>query len=468
MGVEGSKPALHPDALEESARQLLAAGDAQRAGVTAIEEALRRAYQRVADDLLQLDERHNAGESIDIQAVFGDLLHEKLAAILVLARYTMSDMAACAREVLDIEYAHRDHAVYSEILYRANALEGLGVLYDHAVAGRHGPRADFWQNAALHTLYLMALNPQPLAVMCGFLQARPLAQQHVQHLMTVTQPAVAQQLQQLLAAAQRPLPPADPPAPYMRLYGQYDQGFPYDGQEGLCAGIAAAARIHATFAQDDLAGVLRWYAGGSPTAVRAVLQEGRAALPIRQYARLLEKMLAEAGADPQRLAAVVLDLGALNRAERPHGGDAELNRILFEVTMARQEERVAVACLAVRELGAVENQPAMLVIIEHTPQLRVAEEAIMALKDMRRLLTCEALVARRPTLVPAYKRAHAILTEIQNLVDLVWSTEDADIVDQYVERLKKLKAFPELKTIADLANRSSRLSGKGISSLSAL
>jgi hypothetical protein len=444
--------------------------DPQRSTLSqsAIEESLRRAYQRIADDYAVIERQHQAGEPTDYVQLLGGLLHEKLAAFLLLTRCTLEDMARCPREVLDIAYAHRDQEVYAEVLYRTGALDGLAVLYDHAVSRLQTPASKFWLNVALHYLYMMALTPGQEPWLCAFLQARPIAQGHVQQLMGVIQPAVAQQLAALLQASQAQAAPAFTTPPYVRVYAQYDQGFPYDSVVGVCAMIAAEYRVRQAFQNDDLDGILRWFAEGSYAAVRELFRYAHGNLPTRKYARLLERLLKQPTTDVVRLAAAVGELHAMNLAERPNGGDAEINRILFENTMQREEERAAVACLAVRALGAVQNQPAMLIILEHAPLLRVAEEAIDALKDMRRLLTAEPLVVQRSALTPAYKRAHAQLTEIQNLLDDVWSADDPQIQARYIERLKQLKAFPELKKIEELAARSNRLTGNAGSRLSAL
>ncbi len=470
MAVPGAMlAAADLDKLAATAQGMLDADSRRSAqSQSAIEESLRRAYQRIADDFQLIERQHQAGENTDFAQLLGALLHEKLAAFLFLTRCTLEDMAHCPREVLDIAFAHRDQEVYAEILYRVGALDGLALLYDHAVSRLQTPAGKFWLNVALHYLYMMALTPGQEAWLYAFLQARPIAQEHLQQLAGVTQPAVARQLSSLLQGSRAHAVPSPATPPYVRVYGLYDQGFPYDGVVGICATIAAEHRVRLAFQGDDLDAVLRWFAEGSYPAVRELFHTAHSGMPVRKYARLLEKLLQQPTTDEVRLAAAIGALHAMNLAERPNGGDAEINRILFENTMNRQEERTAVACLAVRALGAVQNQPAMLIILEHAPLLRAAEEAIEALKDMRRLLTGEPLVVQRPALIPAYKRAHGQLTEIQNLLDAVWSTESPEIVERYIERLKQLKAYPELKKIEELAARSNRISGNQSSRLSSL
>lgn len=459
-----SKADLQLETLASRVRAQFAVPDESRAEETpsAIEDALRRAFQRVADDLDAIERLHLAGQAINFPELLGPLADEKIAMILLLAKYTLQDVALCPVESLDIEYAHRDVALYAETLYQAQAQEGLASLYDLAVERGDKGAQRYWHNVALHCLFLIALTKDCHDGAIAFLSARPHAQRHLEELMARTQPEVPRRLRELLTASQQAQPASAPaePSPYLRLFHQDDPGLPYDDALGTCSLISAERRIHAALDADDLAAVVRWFLAGSPRAVGELLRCARSLLPTRQYASLLEALLVPRRAHLRRLAAVVLQLGVVNRAERPAGGDAEINRLLVDVAMTKLRKRVGVARLAVRELAAVGNTDALTYLAENASLLEAAEQAVIGMKDLRRLLLLEPAVARRPDLFPAYREAHEELVEIQNLVDAVWSATSAEMAVPYIARLQALNAEPELERIRKLATRGKFLTRK--------
>ena len=434
-----------PDHLLAQAREFL--GDGFCAG-TAAEELFRRAYARFAADLDALDRA--AGNAAAILAQFGAQTHEKLAALLFIARHTLRELADPPRTV-DIEFARRDMTLYVELLAKVGALEGLIALYDFAASQDHAASPGFWPSVCRHLLALMARAPEGQVIMPGFLAARPAAQGHLREMSDGSPDA--ELLRGLLAEAGRDGCPKMPePARYLLVYRQYGEDAPCDSRECLCALAAARHHIERAFIRGDLPAIKRWFAEGSRGAAREVLRLGEAGLPVRRRARLLEEFLNMPECDGMRRTAAVLELGTLNLGERPEGGQAEINRALVECAMTEDDACTGVARAAVRELVTVRNSDALLFVASRAPLLEVAEEAVTALKDMRRLRLVEPLLRARPELSRAYRAAHQQLVEIQNLVEAVWSAP-ADQTDIYLERLKQLNADPELDRLQELLQR---------------
>jgi len=435
----------NPDHLVAQAREFLGDG---RPGATATEELFRRAYARFAADLDALDRA--AGDASAILGQFGAGVHEKLAALLFIARHTLRELADPPRTV-DIEFARRDMSLYVELLARVGASEGLGALYDFAVGQQHAASPGFWPSVCRHLLTLMAHTPEGRVVLPGFLAARPAAQAHLRELIAASPDA--ELLRNLLAeAGQDGRVKMPEPAKYLLIYRQYGDSEPCDGRECLCTLLTARHHIERAFTMGDLPAIKRWFAEGSCGAAREVLRLGEAGLPVRRRARLLEEFLNMTDCDCVRRAAAVLELGTLNLGERPEGGQAEINRALVECAMSEDDACAGVARAAVRELITVHNSDALLFVASRAPLLVVAEEAVTALKDMRRLRLVEPLLRARPELTRAYRAAHQQLVEIQNLVEAVWSAP-ADQTDIYLERLKQLKADPELDRLQELLQR---------------
>lgn len=451
------------EALAREARALLGWADDELLTETSVIEApLRAAHARVVPELGAIERAQRTNAPLDYGKLFESHYHEKIAAILLLLRYTLLDLEHEQPELLDYEFSHRDAILYVEILYRTGAAEGLGFLYDFAVeqsAHLTGEQASYWQNIALHSLLFLALLPAARAVVIPFMLDRPTVPNHYKQLAATTQASVTDQIKSLfaecrhaLASGTRPTP--SPAPPYLRIFHQQDPGVPYDDSIGLCSVITAESRIRCMLHAGDYQGAMRWLIYGSTEAAAALLRHAREVMPPRTLARMLEEVLSMDGTPLVRQAAIVLEMGELNRKERPQGGDAEINRVLFEAVMTDNPERLPVARLAAHELGTVMNQPGLLILAEEAPQLAAAGAAIDALKAMRRLLVAEPLLKRRPELKPYYKNAHDELIEVQNLLDAVWSTPDGAMVEESITRLITLKAWPELQKIARLAERS--------------
>lgn len=439
-----------PDALITHANVLRETGDDPVPG--AMEEALRSAFRRVAPDLEVIARRHEAKQPLELAEVLGTLFHEKIAAFLLLAKYTLLDLAHFPREVLDIETAHQNLALFAEVLFRARAVDGLFTLYDFSQAQSRTQNPRLWANVCSHCLMLLALLEDDRPRVIAFLARRPVARKQLNGLISLTRPEVVGQL--LRASASRPaVEPEETPPAYLTLYERYDPGLPFASALGVCSSLIAQYRLVQALDREDLPTAIRWFIDGSPAAAREVLRHGRAVLPRRTYRHLLEAVLTSEAPNPVRRTAIVLELGALNREDRPEGGVGETNRLLFETAMTPKKELLGVAGVAVRELQAVRNLDALLVIAEQAPHLTVAEWAVEAMKDLRRLLMVEPLLKVRPKLENAYQIARQELVEIQKVMDAVWTCESNDEVQAHVQRLKALKAFPELETIAELAER---------------
>jgi hypothetical protein len=458
-------PPTTPDALARDAYALLGwTTDAINIpAASALDGPLRDAHARVVPELGAIERGQRTNAPVDVARLFETHYHEKIAAILLLLHYTLRDLAHEHAELLDYEFAHRDAILYVEILYRTGAAEGLGLLYDFAMA-RKGETADaaaqtFWENIALHCLLFLALLPAAQDYAIPFILDRPATPAQYKRLAASTQATVTAQIKDLfigcklaLASESRPVPPPSPP--YVKLLRHMDPEIPYEDSLGLCSLLTAESRIRCMLHAGDYQGAMRWLIYGSAGAAQALLRHAREAMPARALARLLEEVLAMEGTPLVRQAAIVLEIGEMNRKERPDGGDAELNRVLFEAAMTEDPARLPVAQIAAHELGTVMNQPGLLIIAEEAPLLDAAGAAIDALKAMRRLMVAEPLLARRRELYRFYKRAHDELTEIQNLLDAVWSTPNGEMVESAITRLIVLKAWPELRKIAELAARS--------------
>jgi hypothetical protein len=453
------------EALAEEARALLGwtTDDLMVPAASVVEAPLRDAHARVVSELGALERGQRTNTPVDYARLFETHYHEKIAAILLLLHYTLRDLEHEHTELLDYEFAHRDAILYVEILYRTGAADALGLLYDFAIEREAAVTSEagktFWRNIGLHCLLFLALLPSATAYVIPFiLDRQATVPGHYKQLAATTQANVTTQIKDLFIGCRLALagerPAAPPAAPYIKLFRHLDPGVPYDDSIGLCSVITAESRIRCMLHAGDFHGAMRWLIYGSAGAARALLRLAREVMPARSLARMLEEVLAMDGIPPARQAAIVLELGDLNRKAHPQGGDAELNRVLFEVVMTDQDARLPVAQLAAHELGAVMNQPGLLIIAEEAPLLEAAGAAIYALKDMRRLLVAEPLLARRRELRAYYRRAHDELTEIQNLLDAVWSAPDGAMTEQHVARLIALKAWPELRKIAELTERS--------------
>ena len=454
---------IPPDAraLSEQADQLRG-GDAADPQLSSTETALRKAHQRVAEELDLIASGTAAGVPVDYPALFEAERDEKLAAVLLLAKYTLIDLAHLSREVLDIEFAHRNLAIFAEILFRTGAADGLMRLFLFAQESIRRPTLHprIWQNVSSHCLMLLTLLESQRARVVDFFASNAMAFDQLSQLISFTRPALIDQLLEACEARRRAGVGTLAPPAYVKLFKQADPEVQPKSVLGLCAFVCARQRIRRAFADADIPTLVRWYCDGSAPAAGEVLRQARESLPAKNLTSFLQALL-----DPTlflaevRLAAVLLELSAINMRERPANGVGEINRLLCEAAMTEQSTLCPTALIAVRGLFGVKNADAMLVIAEQAPLLRVAEEAIYCVKDYRRLPFVQPVVAQRPELHTAYRRAEDELREIRLIVDSAWSCNDEEIVQTYIDRLLALHAREELDKIAKLAEQ------KGINAL---
>ena len=208
----------------------------------------------------------------------------------------------------------------------------------------------------------------------------------------------------------------------------------------------------------------RWFLEGSDAAAGETLRQARTTLSAKAYRAFLESFFTgDTVPGPIRLAALILELGEQNRAERPANGVGEINTVLFEMTMTADEELMDVAILAVGEICTVKNTDALYAIAADAPLLPVAEKAVMCMKDLRRLLMVQPVLAQRRELHAAYRKAEGELMTIQHIMASVWTCDNTEIVQLYVDRLIELNAIAELESISKLAQRKGHLNGLRLS-----
>lgn len=442
-----------PDRLIEEARMLLGSCDEYDIRPTGndVKAVLRRAYQRFAGDLDALN--RTVADPETLRAQLGFQIHEKLAAMLFFAQYTLLELSDPPQTCLDTNCARRDMTLYTDIFLRLDAVEALGALYDFAARQRHAATPEFWPNVCRHFLTLLVRLPDADEFLLAFFFQRLPARQLLVQMLQQAQPVEAAQLQMLLQESARPEDrQSPPPSLYMRMYQQYGE-LNYQGSEGYCALIAAQHRIQQAYAAGDLPMVKRWFMEGSACALQEVLRLAEIGLPAKRRARLLEEFLGLPDCDCARLATAVLELGTLNLSECPEGGQAEINRTLLNCAITDDAARTALAQVAVREFVTVCNQEALLFIAARAPLLSVAEEAVMAMCDLRQLRLVEPLLTARPALRPAFRAAHQHLVEIQSQVEAVWAAPSSELAEVHIERLKQLKAHPELDKITELMQK---------------
>jgi hypothetical protein len=425
---------------------------------TATADSLRIAHQLIASDLAVIDHAHRLPHEVNYAELFGSWFHEKIGALIYLIKYKLLDVADAMEETQDIVDARHDMSSYVEILFHVRAVEGLGVLFDFAVAKGERERIEYWEKVCLHILHLMALLTDARPRVLTFLAAREHARRLVEQGMTVPDQGMAQAFHALGAAyvhahklGEIPDAPAQQP-PYLRIYHRYDQGLPYEGHAGLCAYLSAKRRIHFLVKDVEVPALTHWLVHGSEAAAREVLL-AKKALSRQSYIDLLAAALDDPALHPVRATAAMMEISEVSYEDTATGGEAEINHILYRIAACREDERTGLGCVAVRMLRTVDNEQALLDLIESAPQDAVATEAVVAMKDLRRLLMVEPLIVKRPQISEVYHACHRELVEIQNLLDSAWGADSPAEAEPYVQRLQELKAYPELEKINHLIQR---------------
>ncbi|MHB9130310.1 MAG: hypothetical protein ACYDBB_04350 [Armatimonadota bacterium] len=437
------------------------------AGQSGVEELIRRAHQVLDANLGAIEQLQQTQQEVDVLALFGDQVQEKLAAILFLTKHKLRDIVYQESAFLEHKDCARDVATFVEILYRAGAAEGLGVIYDYAAAHLAENAAPIWQKICLRCLHLLALLPHAHPYVLLFLREREGARRQIEQMMASPDPAMAQTMhtlgQEYVAARKSGQLPDTLPIPaYVALYRQYELGLPEDRALGLTSLLSAAARIQRALAAMDDGTVINWLVSGSPAAAAAVFRMARAGLPTMIYAGVLKGLLLfEEDVHPVRLAAAVLELGGVNRTASPQNGHADINSTLVEVAMTEDSlVRSGVGRLAVHELGTVDAFNDILGIMEDATVLEIATEGMRVMANLRRLNLAESTLSRRITLVTTYEEEKRKILAAQATMEAAFSAPDEDTAQTYLDRLRELNALPELKqlcqkktAIATLAQR---------------
>lgn len=446
-----SDPAL---LVKEASALLDVSGHAASVGRTAVEEAIHHAHELVSPDLYVIERLKKAGMDPDYVALFGPQIHEKLAALIFLTKYKLLDIEHSSLQSRDIDDARHDLSGYVEILFRVQAVDALGIFFDYAASQRDSHVAWLWHNVCSRCLYLMALLSECRGKVLAFLSDRPVARRMIEELILSTRPEVANALRALVEEYNRVQPTQPPqlmseePAPYVLLYRQFEKDMPMDEDAvGISSLLTAQDRIQQAANAGDLQTVLKWIVEGSPAASRSAFRYAMSLLPPDRYVSLLEMALKYEGMDPVRLVAAVLELGAANRTTQVQGGAPKMNRALKEVALSTNEEQVGVAMVAVHEMGTVQAVADLTEVMEKAPLLQPAQEAVHVLRDLRRLPNVTNIGNRRPELVPSLQAARQQLLELQSLMEAAVSCPSDELTMVYLERLKLLKAIPELQQL---------------------
>ena len=456
-------PQDDPIALARQARALLGAEDERPR--TALEVDIRRAFKLVWPDLVRIEEERKKKTDLNYAEFLGGQVHDKVAAITFLAKHKLLDVTAGPTQALDIADARGDLSLFIDILAHLNAVEALGILYDFCFQQGQARPTEFWQKACTYYLHLIAktANARPRALQ--FLKDRPHARRHVEMMIASADAgitAVFRAFGEDYVRARKEGEQTPPPAPpaYLEIYQKYNAQLPDESLVGLSSLLAAEERITRAVKAGDLQSVIVWMAQGSPHAVRLAFRIPGNTLPTSGYVELLERLLLGEDLPLETLAAGVVELGEANRTMQPEGGTEQINNILAGFAITHVDRLRGVAKLALRELRSTNAFNHVLTVMERTSLIEVAEEGLRMMWEMRKLTMVENVVHRRPILNLSYQQAYREKQTVDELVSAAWGCTSEATAHVYMERLKELRAVPELeqlgkkhKHISNLANR---------------
>jgi len=455
-------PQDDPVALAQQARALLGTDDERPR--TALEVDIRRAFKLVWPDLVRIEEERKKKSDLNYTEILGGQIPDKVAAITFLAKHKLLDVTTGPAQALDIADARGDLSLFIEILAQLNAIEALGILYDFSYQQGQARPTDFWQKACTYYLHLIARATSARPRAFQFLKDRPHARRHVEMMIASADAGIAAAFrafgeEYVRARKEGEQSPPAPPA-YLEIYQKYNAQLPDESLIGLSSLLAAEERIRRAVTAGDLQSVIVWMAQGSPRAIRLAFRIPGATLPTSGYVGLLEKLLLREELPLETLAAGVVELGEANRTMQPEGGAEQINNILAGFAITHADRLRGVAKLAVRELRSTNAFNHVLTVMERTSLVEVAEEGLQMMCEMRKLTMAENVVHRRPILNLAYQQAYRYMNTVQELVSAAWGCTSEATAHVYMERLKELRALPELeqlgkkhKHISDLANR---------------
>lgn len=416
-------------------------------------EAIRRAHELVSPDLYVIERLKDAGVEPDHRRLFGKQLPEKTAALIFLTKQKLLDIEQCQRDSRDIEDARKDLISYVETLFHLEAVDAFGIFYDFASTRQDSPTPKLWENVHDRSLYLMACLPQSRPKVLSFLKGRPHALRRLVALLESMRKDISEMLRLLVAEYQKleasgaPLPD-EAPMPYVTLYREYEHRASGQSASGLSSLLTAQDRIRQALAAGDNPLLASWIAEGSPAAMRTAFDQVTMVLSAARYVDLMGMILSHEGLDPVRAAVVAMELGRVDRASNETGGAAEVNKLLREMTLTDNEDMTGAARVAVQQLASVGAYIDLRDVVTRAPWDAVAEEALLALKQLRRLPSLESIQRERPTLAPAVQAARQELQELQSLVESARACPSEELAQVYVDRLKALEAEHELLQLA--------------------
>jgi len=452
---------------------------------SAMEDAIRRAHQLVSPDLYVIERLKQSNMEPDYLNLFGSQIQEKMAALIFLAKHKLLDIEQSTLYSRDVNDAKRDLSSYVEILFRLEAVDALGIFFDFAQAQRDSRVPALWRNVSSRCLYLMSLLPQDCwPQVAAFLENRPEAQRLMEELKGSQNPQIAEPLQNLANMYQQTAGSRQsvntpgqmmntmPQPLYITIAQRYEAATPVsaardEAARGVSSLLSAQDRISQAAAAGDIPSLVDWISNGSHAAMNAAFRCALSVMSNNQYINMLEQAIEHGDLEPVRMAAVVLELGNLNRSTSPQGGVPTINRLLLKLAMTEDEELSGVAKVAIHELGAVKAQNDILTVAEKAPLLAVAEEVVTVIRANRQLTMLESLLNQRPELIPAYRTARAELVELQDLTESAWACQTEDLAMIYLDQLKARKAMPELKQLTMAPNFVSELARQILTELEA-
>ena len=417
------------------------------------EEIILRAHQFISSDLYAIERLLQVGEMPDYSALFGPHLHSKIAALILLTRQKLLDIHHAELATREMYEARNDLANYVQILYHLQAVEAFFVI--HELSLQYGGEAmdGLWGNVARRSLLLLAMLPNYDSRIMNFLQQQPLACKQLQLMANSRSGDVSAPAHRLLNAFAKLIEQgeiidsAEQPS-FIRLYQQYVNDLAGDSAVGVSSWLSAKERIERAVQEGDMPGVLLWICEGSSRAMRETLRFAASIMSHGQYVDLLQHCLYHEKITAERQLTVVLELGALNRQAAQTAGDVTINRILTQLAMHCKLDQITIADAAIRSLASVQALQNLMVLLEHAEEIAVAEQAIIAMRDLRHLPMVKEFVTRRPQLTAAYQAAQRYLQKLQELKEAAEESLSTDTALVYLTQLKELLAVAELRELA--------------------
>jgi hypothetical protein len=357
-----------------------------------------------------------------------------------------------------------------QTFFQVEAVDGLVFLYDYAYAEIDDGNPQFWDGVCMHVLYMLARIPSGRPQALSFLHERSHARRHLERIVSLPDDQRAPVLRVLgeeyIRLRREGTPIESPrPAPYLAMLLKYSATPPGEVEATFVGLLVARERIRLAVESCDTAALARWIAEGTVPAAQTARRAAMNNLATPQYVETLAAVIRHPHAGPLRVAAAVLEMGRLNQAAGMKEGDPNIIPLLREMAMTDMPDRAGAARLAAREFAAVDNFNESLGLVEHAVMVEVGEEAMLHLRDTRRLALAERAIAKRPFLQSAYEIAFAHVQKAKSLMESVWSAQSEELAMMYLARLKEMKAYPELQTLTQKRTKISDLAQKTLAEL---